>query len=126
MLSELRACSISHISLALKKIGFRGAADHARLGRERSRIDERVVPAKHAGSSIVVSRGLNSCRFFTHDGLRFHYRDEGQGLPFVFQHGLGGDLNQPFGLYRPAAGVRLIAFDMRGHGETVRSAISTS
>jgi len=50
--------------------------------------------------------------------LEFHYRDEGHGLPFVFQHGLGGDLNQPFGLYRPVAGVRLIAFDMRAHGET--------
>jgi pimeloyl-ACP methyl ester carboxylesterase len=55
---------------------------------------------------------------FEHEGLRFHLRDEGQGLPFVFQHGLGGDVNQPFGLYRPLAGVRLIAFDVRGHGET--------
>ena len=56
--------------------------------------------------------------FFDRDGLRFHYRDEGDGLPFVFQHGLGGDLSQPFGVYRPAAGVRLIGFDFRGHGET--------
>jgi pimeloyl-ACP methyl ester carboxylesterase len=55
---------------------------------------------------------------FTRDGLSFRYRDEGSGLPFVFQHGLGGDLNQPFGLYQPAAGVRLIGMDMRGHGET--------
>jgi pimeloyl-ACP methyl ester carboxylesterase len=52
------------------------------------------------------------------DGLSFHFRDEGDGLPFVFQHGLGGDLSQPCGVYRPAAGVRLISFDMRGHGET--------
>jgi pimeloyl-ACP methyl ester carboxylesterase len=55
---------------------------------------------------------------FERDGLRFHYRDQGNGLPFVFQHGLGGDLNQPFGVYRPVAVVRLIAFDMRAHGET--------
>jgi len=55
---------------------------------------------------------------FDRDGLQFHYRDEGHGLPFVFQHGLGGDLYQPCGLYRPAAGVRLITFDMRAHGET--------
>ena len=27
---------------------------------------------------------------FDHDGLRFHYRDAGQGLRFIFQHGLGG------------------------------------
>src|ERR1017187_383205 len=53
-----------------------------------------------------------------HDGLSFHFRDEGHGLPFVFQHGLGGDLSQPCGVYRPAAGVRLVSFDMRGHGET--------
>jgi pimeloyl-ACP methyl ester carboxylesterase len=50
--------------------------------------------------------------------LKYYYRDEGAGLPFVFQHGLGGDVNQPFGLYRPPAGVRLVAVDARGHGET--------
>jgi pimeloyl-ACP methyl ester carboxylesterase len=50
--------------------------------------------------------------------LSFHVRDERTGLPFVFQHGLGGDVNQAFGLYPPRAGVRLIGFDMRGHGET--------
>jgi pimeloyl-ACP methyl ester carboxylesterase len=50
--------------------------------------------------------------------IDFDFRAAGHGLPFVFQHGLGGDVNQPFGLYRPAAGVRLIAFDARGHGET--------
>jgi pimeloyl-ACP methyl ester carboxylesterase len=55
---------------------------------------------------------------FEHDGLRFYFRDAGHGLAFVFQHGLGGDVNQPFGLYRPVAGVRLIALDVRGHGET--------
>ncbi len=55
---------------------------------------------------------------FHHDGLRHHVRDEGDGLPFVFQHGLGGDVNQPFGLYRALEGVRLIGFDMRAHGET--------
>ena len=31
---------------------------------------------------------------FERDGLQFHYRDEGDGLPFVFQHGLGSDLTQ--------------------------------
>jgi pimeloyl-ACP methyl ester carboxylesterase len=52
------------------------------------------------------------------DGLSFRFRDEGYGLPFVFQHGLGGDLSQPFGVYEPAAGVRMVGFDFRGHGET--------
>lgn len=56
---------------------------------------------------------------FLHDGIRFHYRDEGSGLPFVFQHGLGADLTQPFSLCHPAPeGIRLIAFDARAHGKT--------
>lgn len=56
--------------------------------------------------------------FFDHDGIKFHYRDEGVGLPFIFQHGLGGDSAQPFGLYEPPPGVRLLAFDTRAHGQT--------
>jgi pimeloyl-ACP methyl ester carboxylesterase len=55
---------------------------------------------------------------FHHNGISFHYQDTGTGRPFVFQHGLGGDVSQPFGLFRPPAGVRLIAFDARGHGRT--------
>src|SRR5205823_14764794 len=45
-------------------------------------------------------------------------RAEGQGLPLVFQHGLGGDLSQPFAVYHPSSGVRLLGFDSRGHGQT--------
>lgn len=56
--------------------------------------------------------------FFEHDGLAFHYRDQGEGLPFVFQHGLGGDTNQTFGLFSPPPGIRLLTLDCRGHGET--------
>jgi pimeloyl-ACP methyl ester carboxylesterase len=48
----------------------------------------------------------------------FHYQSRGDGLPFLFQHGLGGDVNQPFGLYSPPAGIRLFSFDMRAHGQT--------
>jgi pimeloyl-ACP methyl ester carboxylesterase len=55
---------------------------------------------------------------FDHDGLSFHYRDEGHGFPFVFQHGLGGDLSQPFSVYQPPRGIRLLSFDARGHGQT--------
>jgi pimeloyl-ACP methyl ester carboxylesterase len=57
-------------------------------------------------------------QFFQHDGLNFRYLDVGDGVPFVFQHGLGGDVNQPAGLFRPPTGIRLIAFDCRAHGET--------
>jgi sugar phosphate isomerase/epimerase/pimeloyl-ACP methyl ester carboxylesterase len=55
---------------------------------------------------------------FDHDGIRFHYQSEGAGLPFFFQHGLGADLTQPFGLFRPPGGVRLLGFDCRAHGKT--------
>ncbi len=55
---------------------------------------------------------------FFHDGLTFNYRDVGTGTPFLFQHGLGGDLHQPCGLFQPPRGFRLLAFDCRGHGET--------
>ena len=56
--------------------------------------------------------------FFLRDGLQFHYLDTGEGIPFCFQHGLGGDVNQPFGLFKPPAGFRLLALDCRGHGDT--------
>ncbi len=56
--------------------------------------------------------------FFQHDGLQFHYREAGAGLPLVFQHGLGGDVDQPFGVFQPPAGFRMLAFDCRAHGET--------
>jgi pimeloyl-ACP methyl ester carboxylesterase len=56
--------------------------------------------------------------FFTHAGIHFHYRVTGEGTPFAFQHGLGGDVNQPFGLLQPPPGFRLLAFDCRAHGET--------
>jgi pimeloyl-ACP methyl ester carboxylesterase len=52
------------------------------------------------------------------DGLSFHYLDEGHpsGRPFVFQHGLGGDVSQPAGVFSPPSGVRLLSLDCRGHG----------
>ena len=56
--------------------------------------------------------------YFAQDGIDFRYRDSGSGMPFVFQHGLGGDVNQPFGLFTPPDGSRLLTFDFRGHGQT--------
>ncbi len=55
---------------------------------------------------------------FTRDGIQFHFEETGSGLPFIFQHGLGGDVSQPFGLFKPPTGLRLIAFDVRAHGKT--------
>ena len=56
--------------------------------------------------------------FFQHDGLQFHFEERGSGLPFVFQHGLGGDVGQPIGIFKPPPGFRLLAMDCRAHGET--------
>jgi pimeloyl-ACP methyl ester carboxylesterase len=55
---------------------------------------------------------------FQRDGIVFHYLDIGQGTPFVFQHGIGGDVRQPAGLFRPPKGIRLLCLDARGHGQT--------
>jgi pimeloyl-ACP methyl ester carboxylesterase len=55
---------------------------------------------------------------FQRDGIVFHYLDVGQGTPFVFQHGLGGDVRQLAGLFVPPQGVRLLSFDARAHGLT--------
>lgn len=57
--------------------------------------------------------------FLERDSVRFHYVDDGDGTPFVFQHGLGGDLSQPCGFFSQGHdGVRLISMDCRAHGET--------
>jgi pimeloyl-ACP methyl ester carboxylesterase len=55
---------------------------------------------------------------FERDGIVFHYLDVGQGIPFVFQHGIGGDVRQPAGLFRPPNGIRMLCCDARGHGQT--------
>jgi pimeloyl-ACP methyl ester carboxylesterase len=55
---------------------------------------------------------------FHRDGIDFFYEDSGHGVPFVFQHGLGGDTRQPLGLFGPPPGCRLLSMDCRGHGQT--------
>jgi len=101
----------------LKKIGYEGAV--IIHGLEESQVVSRITFLKENsyGSKQMFER-MACYHFFERDGIQFHVRGAGQGLPFVFLHGLGGELNQPFGLYRPMRGIRMIAFDMRGHGET--------
>jgi pimeloyl-ACP methyl ester carboxylesterase len=55
---------------------------------------------------------------FLRDGIEFHYETVGFGVPFFFQHGLGADVSQPFALFQPPGGIRLIGFDCRAHGQT--------
>ncbi len=55
---------------------------------------------------------------FKNCGADFNYVDIGDGVPFIFQHGLGGDLTQPYSLIAPVEGFRFLSFDFRGHGDT--------
>ncbi|MEK5254644.1 alpha/beta hydrolase [Paenibacillus sp. FSL F4-0125] len=58
--------------------------------------------------------------YFTYDHIRFYYEDdEGDGEPFIFLHGLGGDVNQTFGVMKQSSHIRRISLDFRGHGKTV-------
>lgn len=61
--------------------------------------------------------------YFEHDGIRFHYRSESQGIPVVWQHGLGSDADRTFALLESASGFgvpgfRFVGFDARGHGDS--------
>jgi len=56
--------------------------------------------------------------FFDADGIHFHYAEAGAGLPFVFQHGLGGDTSQTLGTFQSPPPFRLLTLDSRGHGQT--------
>lgn len=56
--------------------------------------------------------------YFEREGIRFHYVDKGEGKPFIFQHGLGGDVQQTADVYAAQAGIRFVSMDCRGHGET--------
>ena len=58
---------------------------------------------------------------FTLGTATLNYTDVGTGLPFVFQHGIGGDVRQPSKVFSPPSGVRLLSFDARAHGSTVWS-----
>jgi pimeloyl-ACP methyl ester carboxylesterase len=55
---------------------------------------------------------------FTNDKTRLRYEERGAGTPFIFQHGLGADITQPFAIFNAPAGVRQIGFEARGHGQS--------
>lgn len=56
--------------------------------------------------------------YFEHNELLFHYIQTAQGKPFIFQHGLGGSVDQIIKIYSPPAGVKLVSCDFRAHGKT--------
>jgi pimeloyl-ACP methyl ester carboxylesterase len=70
----------------------------------------------------IVSSGWQE-KFWTHqDGTKFHYFEWGKGVPVILIHGSGGTaLNWMMnGLGASLANTnRVLAIDMRGHGQTV-------
>ncbi|WP_336294668.1 alpha/beta fold hydrolase [Bartonella sp. CB169] len=65
-------------------------------------------------------------RFFEYNGLRFAYREEGQGVPILLIHGFASSARVNWyatSWFRTLteAGYRVIAIDNRGHGDSVKS-----
>jgi pimeloyl-ACP methyl ester carboxylesterase len=56
--------------------------------------------------------------YFRHDDLQFHFEEHGSGKPFVFSHGLGGNLDRSFELTHQLPNIHLILYDNRAHGRT--------
>ena len=56
--------------------------------------------------------------FFHSDTILFHYLDLGKGVPFVFQHGLGGAVHQAQALFEPPMPFCFLTLDCWGYGET--------
>jgi pimeloyl-ACP methyl ester carboxylesterase len=57
--------------------------------------------------------------YFRHDELQFYFEEHGGGRPFIFSHGLGGNLNLSLELTNQLANVHLIVYDNRAHGRTI-------
>jgi pimeloyl-ACP methyl ester carboxylesterase len=61
---------------------------------------------------------MSAGSFRTADGSLLAYVDEGDGLPVLWQHGLGADRNQPAEVFPTLGGVRRITLECRGHGQS--------
>ncbi len=106
----------------------RGVIDFAHLFRLLRKALPTIPIILHGLKEAYVPEALDHLRAalesaettdtFERGGVTFRYRESGEGLPVVYQHGLGGDLMVPWGLYSPHRGIRLISFDARYHGET--------
>lgn len=55
---------------------------------------------------------------FETNGVTLYYEIHGEGVPFIFLHGLGGDINQIKKAYEPMENIQLILIDQRGHGQS--------
>lgn len=55
---------------------------------------------------------------FLFHGIEIAYTSVGEGKPFLFLHGLGGDSAAVTSAYTPRAGIRIVTFDFPGHGKS--------
>lgn len=55
----------------------------------------------------------------TFKGLTLFYGEQGEGVPFIFQHGLGADHRQSLSALSELKGYRLMALDCPGHGASI-------
>ncbi len=59
-------------------------------------------------------------KYFSREAITFRYEDTQTGsIPLIFQHGIGGNLENIVSLFKFPENIRLISLDSRGHGETI-------
>jgi pimeloyl-ACP methyl ester carboxylesterase len=73
---------------------------------------------------------MTDSKFRTEDGCLLAYEDVGEGMPVLWQHGLGADRNQPAEVFPALPGTRRLTLECRGHGnsalgDTSRLSIAT-
>lgn len=59
---------------------------------------------------------MSEGRFVTDDGCALAYETVGDGLPVLWQHGLGATSEQPAEVFPATAGLRRVTLECRGHG----------
>jgi pimeloyl-ACP methyl ester carboxylesterase len=57
-------------------------------------------------------------KFRTEDGCLLAYEDVGEGMPVLWQHGLGADRSQPAEVFPTIPGIRRLTLECRGHGDS--------
>src|SRR3979409_593776 len=68
---------------------------------------------------VASNTKIGSKYFRTNDGVRLHYLEAGAGKPLVLIHGLSQTAEQfKFQIEGLADRYRVIALDLRGHGES--------
>ncbi|HEM1562333.1 TPA: alpha/beta hydrolase, partial [Listeria monocytogenes] len=55
---------------------------------------------------------------FKHEGTYFNYEIQGEGIPFLFLHGLGDNLKFAYETFDKDEKIQLISLDQRGHGKS--------